>query len=303
MSSGSLVAGLGYVVVETVHLAEWELLLTDTFGVQVTEPSPGELNARVDDLARRMLIRYGPAEKVTAVGWEVRSPQELVVLRQRLDDGGYEPRVASTAGCESDLVSDAFEIVDPDGLVLQFHSGPLRTQTPFVSPTGARFKTGSGGLGHVFQGVSDAAAFEKLYIDVLGFRRSDIIELGPVSATFLHCNRRHHSYAFAQLPPESRGIGHLMLEVDDIDTVGRAWDRVVRGAAPIAETLGRHTNDEMISFYARTPSGLRIEYGFGGLELDDGHVPGRYNAESRWGHVKPAEEAAGVIRRAITGTD
>ena len=33
-------------------------------------------------------------------------------------------------------------------------------------------------------------------------------------------------------------------------------------------SLGRHTNDEMISFYLRTPSGFDIEYGFGGKTVD-----------------------------------
>ena len=34
-------------------------------------------------------------------------------------------------------------------------------------------------------------------------------------------------------------------------------------------TLGRHTNDLMTSFYVRTPSGFEIEYGTGGLVVDD----------------------------------
>ena len=52
---------------------------------------------------------------------------------------------------------------------------------------------------------------------------------------------------------------HLMFEVTDLDLVGRAWDKVLDGAAPIASTLGKHTNDEMSSFYVRSPSGFQIE--------------------------------------------
>ena len=52
-------------------------------------------------------------------------------------------------------------------------------------------------------------------------------------------------------------IQHFMTEVNDPQDVGVAWDRVVRrGLAPVVLTLGVHPNDEMFSFYVRTPSGF-----------------------------------------------
>lgn len=51
-------------------------------------------------------------------------------------------------------------------------------------------------------------------------------------------------------------------------------------------TLGRHSNDEMLSFYALSPSGFDIEYGWGGLEVDDEswHVL-THDCNSAWGHI------------------
>jgi len=40
--------------------------------------------------------------------------------------------------------------------------------------------------------------------------------------------QRHHSLAFAQMPGSSAVLNHFMLEVDDLDTVGRALDKVKR---------------------------------------------------------------------------
>ena len=55
-------------------------------------------------------------------------------------------------------------------------------------------------------------------------------------------------------------------------------------------TLGRHTNDRMTSFYVRTPSGFEIEYGTGGLLVDDATwVVRPYDAGSVWGHKPPAQ--------------
>jgi hypothetical protein len=54
----------------------------------------------------------------------------------------------------------------------------------------------------------------------------------------------------------------------------------------IATTLGRHSNDFMTSFYANTPSGFFVEYGWGGRSID----PQNWTAAemtcgpSLWGH-------------------
>ena len=70
--------------------------------------------------------------------------------------------------------------------------------------------------------------------------------------------------------------------------VGRAWDLVdLRGAAPIVQTLGMHTNDKTISFYARTPAGFAVEYGTGGILIDDRTwTPTRYPGAHYWGHQR-----------------
>ena len=72
----------------------------------------------------------------------------------------------------------------------------------------------------------------------------------------------------------------------------RVRTSITAAAAPLAMTLGRHSNDDMISFYTRTPSGFQIEFGTGGLLIDDSEwLPPRFDVPSFWGHVRvnPAE--------------
>jgi hypothetical protein len=85
----------------------------------------------------------------------------------------------------------------------------------------------------------------------------------PLWTRFLGCNPRHHSLALAPFPAAA-GIVHLMIEVATLDDVGRAMDRCARRGGPISATLGRHANDLMVSFYARTPGGFDVEYGTDG---------------------------------------
>ena len=63
-------------------------------------------------------------------------------------------------------------------------------------------------------------------------------------------------------------------------------------------TLGTHTNDRMTSFYVRTPSGFEIEYGCGGVIVDDASwVVQSYDAQSVWGHKPPEQPLPpGILR-------
>ena len=73
-----------------------------------------------------------------------------------------------------------------------------------------------------------------------------------------------------------------------MDDVGLCWDRVLRAGHRVAQTLGRHPNDRMFSFYAYTPSGFQFEYGWGGREVDDDTwEPTTYDQISEWGHHPP----------------
>jgi Glyoxalase/Bleomycin resistance protein/Dioxygenase superfamily len=70
--------------------------------------------------------------------------------------------------------------------------------------------------------------------------------------------------------------------------VGLAFDRALRGGVRIAQTLGRHPNDRMFSFYAKTPSGFQFECGWGGRIVDDATwEPTTYDRISEWGHHPP----------------
>jgi 3,4-dihydroxy-9,10-secoandrosta-1,3,5(10)-triene-9,17-dione 4,5-dioxygenase len=76
-----------------------------------------------------------------------------------------------------------------------------------------------------------------------------------------------------------------MLEVERLDDVGRALERVRKHKVPLSATLGRHMNDEMVSFYVKSPGGFDVEFGCEGLTVDDRRWVAREStAVSYWGH-------------------
>ena len=70
-----------------------------------------------------------------------------------------------------------------------------------------------------------------------------------------------------------------------LDDVGRALYRCMDAGQHVSLPLGRHSNDDMLSFYPMTPSGFDIEYGWAGVEVDDEtwHVV-THASNSAWGH-------------------
>ena len=78
---------------------------------------------------------------------------------------------------------------------------------------------------------------------------------------------------------------HFMLQLHNLDDVGSTYDLCQRNEVPIDMTLGRHTNDLMLSFYLKTPSGFSVEYGWGAREVDDTTWQVQlHRTGSIWGH-------------------
>ncbi len=147
----------------------------------------------------------------------------------------------------------------------------------------AGFVTGEQGLGHVAIGVSDIERSRRFFLDVMGFSFTDEID-AHLPLYFFHLSPRHHSLALGGTPGR-RGLLHLGITAVDIDDVGTAADLAEHHGVEIRRTLGRHSNDRVVSFYVATPSGFDIEYGWGSIEVLPGaHTTTVMTTTSIWGH-------------------
>lgn len=287
------VHSMGYVVFNVTDIPAW-LEFANAHGLQVTEHDDEHVFLRVDERTWRIELRKADTDGINAKGWEVQGPDDIAELSERLREGGYEVSQGEPEIIAHRKVTDLVWFTDPSGYRVELFYGQKKSRDPFVSPTGAEFETGDLGLGHLMMFVDDSDEYRRLYMDILRFRLSDFIDIGPDPGTFLHCNPRHHSIAFANLPGTPARLGHLMLQVKDVNTVGQAYDWVLAGNAKLGSSLGRHTNDEMLSYYVKTPSGFEIEFGFGGLLIDDETwVPGRWNDANFWGHDRGGSKLPG----------
>ncbi|WP_328478092.1 VOC family protein [Actinoplanes sp. NBC_00393] len=290
----SLIRSLGYLRVEATDVDAWREFGVKVLGMTLGRgPSAEAAYLRMDDLPARIVVTPGAKDRLVASGWEVADPASLARLGGVLEEAGLAVKPADDLGDRR--VDQMISVDDPSGNTLEFFCGAALDTRPSLSAYGTRFVTGDQGMGHVVLPSRDDAASLRFYTEVLGFRLRDSMRLvpehiglppsdQPLWMRFLGCGPRHHSVALAPIPAPS-GMIHLMIETASIDDVGRAIDRCARHKAPMISTLGRHANDEMISFYVRTPSGFDIEYGYGGLTVDDRTwVARQTTAHSVWGH-------------------
>lgn len=276
---------LGYLGLETTDLAGWTAFGREVLGLATARHSTSDVvHLKADDRPHRLTLRAGAKDRLAYTGWGVRDGEAFESLRQRLAAEGFETTPASEAELAERRVQGMFWTTDPGGFRVEIFHTPILDHQRFVSPVGVeRFVTGELGLGHVVLLTDHYEESFDFYTRLLGFRLSDSMVLDKRPLRFLRCNPRHHSLALA--PHHSSRLAHMMFEVSTIDEVGYAMDRCRRHDVPIAMTLGRHTNDMMVSFYMRAPKGYEIEYGCGGLWIDEETWSSQeITAVSFWGH-------------------
>lgn len=293
----SSVRQLGYIGLEVSDVPRWERFAVDVLGLAPgRRGADGSLALRLDEREQRIVLHPGPADDLAYLGFEVATDAELEALGAQLVHAGFAVGEGKPEMEAARRVARLLQLCDPSGIPVELYCGASLAREPFhASQVASGFVAGEEGLGHAVICATDAAASERFYVELLGMRLSDTVRLplgkdATLEIRFLHANARHHSIAFASLPMPRR-LHHFMLEVRSQDDVGRARDRALAAGVPLSMDLGKHPNDQMFSFYAKTPSGFDVELGYGGVKVDDATWSVRtYDHVSVWGHKPPAAQ-------------
>jgi len=280
----AMLQALGYAGFGSDDLDDWRQFGTNLVGFQAVERGNSLLAFRMDDRKQRIVIDRGMQAGERFFGWEVEDAAALEALAAKLDAANVRVTAEPAALASARHVAALISFRDPAGNRLEAFYGAEIDTTPFSPGRSiSGFRTGPLGLGHVVLTVENIEAMLPFYVDLLGFRLSDYIER-PFRAYFFHVNPRHHSLALIETG--TNGMHHLMVELFSLDDVGQAYDVALCEPDRINVTLGRHTNDFMTSFYAKTPSSFLVECGWGGREIDPAtwQPVEMHDGPSLWGH-------------------
>lgn len=298
-----MIKALSYIVVETPHLDAWVTQARDHIGMLVeTVESNQCIRLRADEKIQRFLIIKNTSVARMSMGFEVNNAEELLTITQRLHDEGYVCSKGTVEECVLRGVTEMVFFHDPDGVRIEVCYGLADANTPFIPgrPIGG-FRTGDMGLGHVALITEHFERLSHLYRHIFGFKLSDHTQ-APFKVEFLHCNPRHHTIGIAHTGGPAK-IYHLMLEYNDFDDVGRAYDMALSHPESIGVTLGRHINDHATSFYLKNPDGWMIELGWATRTIGADWEPSELEGMSLWGHDRTwlpddkREEARQILKR------
>ncbi|WP_338071003.1 VOC family protein [Actinomadura bangladeshensis] len=287
-------ARLGYIVIETDRFADWHRFGTDAIGMHADILDDATTRFRLDDHQCRFLLRRGPAEDVVAIGWHIDDHTAFEQALSRVRSHGVPlvegtPEQAAMRGVER-----LWRFPGPKGITQEIFTRPLLASEPPALRT-AGFVTGEDGMGHIALTSTRPAQLRGYYTTLFDARLSDYIDETisgvKLKIRFLRVNRRHHTIAIAatrglRLDPIRTRVQHLNIQVAELDDMTRSYQRVRELGFRMALSVGQHTNDRELSYYAVTPSGFEWEVGWNPIVIDETTwEPSTHQGISIWGHT------------------
>ncbi|HYJ97219.1 MAG TPA: VOC family protein [Burkholderiaceae bacterium] len=296
------ISNLGYAVFGVGDLDAWQRFALDIVGLQAGRGVARQsLALRMDDYEQRLLLTETGEDDLVALGWEFDTEDGLEVFVDQAKRGGTRVSAGSSELADGRRVTRLYTCDDPNGFQHEFYVAAARA--PMADTFRSKvlrggFDAGRLGAGHAVTVAKNYKQSVDFYRSVLGLKVSDYIK-GPIAGTdifldltFFHAaTGRHHSLATVEFPMPKK-IHHFMVQANDMNDVGLAYDRCLNAGVPIMMGPGHHPNDQMFSFYCVTPSGFGLEFGWGGIVIDDDHWEVRtYSQPSDWGHRPPQATA------------
>jgi catechol 2,3-dioxygenase-like lactoylglutathione lyase family enzyme len=186
-------------------------------------------------------------------------PDEIMQAKARASRAGA--RIRAIAALDAPGGGEGFIVQGPEGQVYQ-----LVVETARPAPLQDRDKPIQ--ITHAVVNAVSREESERFAVEVLGFKVSDRTK----HMTFVRCNRKHHSIAFAHA--EAASLNHIAFEMQDIDAVMRGIGRMRDAGFEVVWGPGRHGPGNNVFGYFVAPFGPIIEYTTEISEVDDSYKVG-----------------------------
>lgn len=260
MSSNFRYKRLGYLALTVTDIEASTRFLTDVFGLDFVE--------QADDGAR--FFRIGPgrhdlmlweADHASCVrtAWELESVLELEAAFAHFHSLGLNPAWVETDECSRLAIARAFRFVDEViGATWEYFIEMVN----YCSPLQNRITSFQGGK-HFGIYVPDNHAMTDFLCRDAGFLMSDYIGDQQISLVRAWPNPNHHSIGMVDAKGKPARLHHIAFMVNEIDDIGRLFNRCRHSGIDIHFGIGRHPTSGSIHLYIYGPDNFVWEYTLG----------------------------------------
>ncbi|MCJ8159005.1 VOC family protein [Sphingomonas sp. LaA6.9] len=233
---------------------------TDVFGLDlVTEDKDGARYFRAGASHHDIILAPAQRPSLARSSWELESSAELEAAFGHFESRGFQPLWVSDADCAALKLDRAFRMIDP---VLsgtwEFFAG----MTTIPSPRKNMLTQFQGGK-HFGLFVPDCPTATDFLVKEMGFLVSDYFEGNRLSLLRAWPNPNHHSVALIETRSSIKRMHHVAFMVNEIDDIGRLFNRAQRFDAQIQFGIGRHPTSGSIHLYIYGPDYFVWEYTLG----------------------------------------
>jgi 2,3-dihydroxy-p-cumate/2,3-dihydroxybenzoate 3,4-dioxygenase len=251
---------LGYLALGVSDVERVTAFLTDVFGMDVN--GTGENGARFLRVGpRHHDVILVPSKQPSFIrsSWELETEDDVDRAFGHYRDLGWKPQWLPGEECAALKLDRAFRMTDPIlGVTWEYYA-----QMTFVSTPRQNILTKFQGGKHFGFAVPDPKAMVDELVADMGFLVSDYIEGWPIALVRAFPNPNHHSFAPVKLPGVTAGFHHFAFMVEEIDDIGRLFNRIKRFDVGIQFGIGRHPTSRSIHLYIHGPDYFVWEYTLG----------------------------------------
>lgn len=195
--------------------------------------------------SRRTIFVRGENKRLGYAGFACRDTEGLAAIRARAEANDVEvlPSPSIVFGDE------AFSVRDADGNVVVFGLASQEDARPGLRAP----------LQHLTLASLDPEAFEKFYVEKLGFITSDYVrdDQGRIMVCWMRSNHEHHTMAVFR--HSRQGIDHHSYEAGEWGVIKDWCDRMGERRIPLMWGPGRHGPGNNLFVFVEDPDGNWIE--------------------------------------------
>lgn len=251
---------LGYLALNVTDIEKSTKFATEVFGMDPAGEGEGgarffRIGAGHHDIMMTQADKAGFARS----SWELESEEDLDKAMAHYQRIGLAPQLIPQDEAAMLGLERAFRIVEPQlNTVWEYYARMSYTSVPRKNSL-TKFQGGK----HYGVIVPDCKSVTDYMVENMGFLVSDYLEGWKASLLRAYPNPNHHSFAPLQFPAPKAMFHHLAFMVEEIDDIGRLFNRIKRFDVEIQFGIGRHPTSGSIHLYIYDPDFYVWEYTLG----------------------------------------